>query len=74
MILQSLCSIYDLDLNAIFFLYGNNLKFLACRTGSVEVVGNIGKQVGLANIFAKISYVIRMMYKCINLKVGKKGG
>lgn len=63
-----------LKCRSFFFPYGSNVKFLVCGTGSFGVVGgNIGKQVGLANIFAKVSYAIRMMSKCINLKVGEKG-
>ena len=30
------------------------VQFLACGTGSVGTVGNVGEQVGLADIFTKI--------------------
>ena len=50
----------DLDLNfsLFFFFYfieeKNVVQFLACGTGSVGTVGNVGEQVGLADIFTKI--------------------
>ena len=51
----------DLDLNfSLFFFFfyfieeKNVVQFLACGTGSVGTVGNVGEQVGLADIFTKI--------------------